>query len=147
MSEQAVDSAGLEPAGLPFTWPVEVRFRDIDAMGHAHHSLPLVYFEEARAALWRELTGQREPTAIDYIMAEATLRFRARILWPQRALVEIRVARVGERSFDLEYELRSEEGELLTEGRTVQVMYDYEQGHSKPIPQAVRERLEGLRGG
>lgn len=132
--------------GFPFTWPVDVRFRDIDAMGHAHHSLPLVYFEEARAALWRELTGQRDPLAIDYIMAEVTLSFRGRILWPQRASVGVRVARIGEKSFELEYELRSRTGELLTEGRSVQVMYDYAAGRSKAIPAGVRAGLERLAG-
>jgi acyl-CoA thioester hydrolase len=40
-----------------FRTSVPVRFRDLDAMGHAHHTLPLIYLEEARAAFWRELKG------------------------------------------------------------------------------------------
>lgn len=116
-------------------------------MGHAHHTLPLVYFEEARAALWRQLTGESAPAAVDYVIAEATLHYRARILFPQTATVDIRVSDVGRSAFTLLYGLRSENGELLTEGRTVQVMFDYEAGRSKPIPPGLRDRLEALRDG
>lgn len=138
-------AAGAQGApSFPFTWTVDVRFRDVDSMGHAHHSLPLIYFEEARAALWRDLTGQSDALTLDYIMAEATLRYRGRILWPQRARVGVRVSRIGGKSFELEYELRAETGEVLTEGRTVQVMYDYGAGQSKPIPEDLRARLERL---
>ena len=41
-----------------FRHPVEVRFKDIDIGGHAHHSHALVYFEEARSAYWREGVGR-----------------------------------------------------------------------------------------
>ncbi|HUH11655.1 MAG TPA: thioesterase family protein [Longimicrobiales bacterium] len=143
------DSPEGHPSGdsAPFVHPVAVRFRDLDPMGHAHHTLALVYFEEARAALWRRLTGRAGLDGIDYILAEATLRWRARILFPQTATVAVRVARVGGRSFVLDYELRSDGGELLTEGRTVQVMFDYGAGVSKEIPPDLRERLEALRSG
>lgn len=135
-----------DAAAYPFRHPVDVRFRDLDPMGHAHHTLPLVYFEEARAALWQRLTGRSGVDGIDYILAEVTLSYRARVLFPQTASVGIRVARVGGRSFVLEYELRSEQGAVLTEGRTVQVMYDYGAGGSKDLSPELRERLEALRG-
>ena len=66
-----------------FHHPVEVRFRDIDVGGHAHHSEALMYFEEARAAYWREVAGQAGLDDIDYIMAEATIRWHQRVFWPQ----------------------------------------------------------------
>lgn len=125
-----------------FEHRAEVRFRDLDPMGHAHHSLPLIYFEEARAAYWRDVVRRSGADDIDYILAEATLGFRARILFPQRVTVLVRVSRIGSSSFDMEYQLRSADDELLADGRTVQVMYDYAAGRSKEVPAEVRVRME-----
>ena len=129
----------------PFTFrhPVEVRFKDVDVGGHAHHSHALVYFEEARAAWWSELTGRRGLDAVDYILAEASVRYHARVLWPQTLRVGIRVARLTRRSFELDYEVRGDgDDELLVSGRTVQVMYDYEASASKAVPPELREAME-----
>jgi acyl-CoA thioester hydrolase len=124
-----------------FRHEVEVRFRDLDPMGHAHHSLLLVYFEEARAAFWRELTGRSELAAIDYIMAEFNLRFLDRVLYPARLTVALEVLAVGTKSFTLGYALVAADGRRLAEGRSVQVMYDYGESCSKEIPPDLRSRL------
>jgi acyl-CoA thioester hydrolase len=131
---------------------VPVRFRDLDAMGHAHHTLPLVYLEEARAAFWRELTGSATLDSIDYVMAEVTVRFHARIEYPAEVEVALGVDHVGGKSFSTRFELRgagaaagSASGELLASGRAVQVAYDYGQNAAKPIGPGVRATLVAWR--
>lgn len=121
---------------------VPVRFRDLDAMGHAHHTLPLIYLEEARAAFWRELKGSASVGDIDYVMAEITLRFHARIRYPSHVTVHLGVRRVGSKSFTLDFEVRDRDGGLLSSGSAVQVAYDYSAEQSKPIDGADRELLE-----
>jgi acyl-CoA thioester hydrolase len=125
---------------------VAVRFRDLDAMGHAHHTLPLVYLEEARAAFWRDLTGSEALDTIDYVMAEITVRFHARIQYPGEVEVTLGVEQVGGKSFTTLFEVRSAAaqdvaGALLASGRAVQVAYDYANGGSKPIEPRVRAAL------
>lgn len=129
-----------------FHHPVPVRFRDIDVGGHAHHSEALMYFEEARAAYWREVVGRGGIDEIDYVLAEAAVRWHRRVLWPQTVTVGVRVSRMARKHFEMEYEVRSEEGEKLQSGRTVQVMYDYEAGAAKRVPEEVREAIEALDG-
>ncbi|HSK17905.1 MAG TPA: thioesterase family protein [Longimicrobiales bacterium] len=125
-----------------FRTPVSVRFRDLDAMGHAHHTLPLIYLEEARAAFWRELRGSAAVESIDYVMAEITVRFHARIRYPSDVTVGLAVQRVGAKSFTTGFEVRSADGELLSSGSAVQVSYDYGADRSKPIDGHVRSALE-----
>jgi acyl-CoA thioester hydrolase len=126
---------------------VAVRFRDLDALGHAHHTLPLVYLEEARAAFWRELTGRATLDSIDYVIAEVTVRFHARIHYPADVEVALAVDHVGDKSFTTRFELRTvpappEAGhELLASGHAVQVAYDYAHTAAKPIEEAVRATL------
>jgi acyl-CoA thioester hydrolase len=126
---------------------VDVRFRDLDAMGHAHHTLPLVYLEEARAEYWRLVAGRPALRDIDYVMAEVTVRFHERIEWPARVDVGLRVSRLGGKSFEMEFEIRGEDGALLSSGRTVQVCFDYDAGASRPIPTELRERIERFEAG
>lgn len=129
-----------------FRHPVEVRFKDIDVGGHAHHSHALVYFEEARAAYWRRVVGRGTLDDVDYILAEAEVRYHARVLWPQTLEVAVRVSRLGGKHFEMEYEVRSSDGERLVSGRTVQVMYDYGVGSSTRMPEAVRAAIEAQDG-
>ena len=125
-----------------FRIDVPVRFRDLDPMGHAHHTLPLIYLEEARAAFWRELKGTAAVESIDYVMAEITVRFHARTRYPSTVVVGLAVERVGAKSFTTAFEVRSAEGELLSSGSAVQVSYDYGADRSKPIDGGVRSALE-----
>lgn len=135
-----------ESGEFSFRFPVEIRFRDIDIAGHAHHAQALVYFEEARAAYWRDVVGRRGLDDVDYIMAEVRVRYHQRVRWPGRVSVGVRVSRLGKRHFEMEYAVEDDGGELLVSGDTVQVMYDYEAAASKPIPPDVRERIEALEG-
>lgn len=136
----------MDRSPFRFRHHVEVRFKDIDIGGHAHHSHALVYFEEARAAYWREVVGRGSLDDVDYILAEAQVRYHARVLWPQRLDVGVRVSRLGKRHFEMEYEVRSAGGERLVSGTTTQVMYDYEAGASAAIPDGTRAAIEGLDG-
>ena len=52
------------------------------------------------------------------------------------------MSRIGRKHFEMEYEVRSPEGEKLSSGTTVQVMYDYQTKSSKPMPPALRATLE-----
>ena len=125
-----------------FRHRVEVRFKDIDVGGHAHHSHAFVYFEEARASYWRQVVGREGLDDIDYILAAAEVRWHQRVLWPQTLDVGVRVTRLGKKHFEMEYEVWGEDGEHLQSGRTVQIMYDYEAARSKPIPEGVRTAIE-----
>jgi acyl-CoA thioester hydrolase len=129
-----------------FHHSVEVRFKDIDVGGHAHHSHALVYFEEARVAYWRQVVGRGGPGEIDYILAEAEVRWHQRVLWPQTLSVGVRVSLLGKKHFEMEYEVLGADGARLQSGRTVQVMYDYVAGASTRIPESVRAAIEALEG-
>jgi acyl-CoA thioester hydrolase len=133
------------PETFRFWHPVTVRFRDIDIGGHAHHADALIYFEEARWAYWMEVVGQGLDD-LDYVLAECRVRWHARVLWPQTVRVGVRVVRVGRKHFEMAYEVRSEDGEKLQSGSTVQVMYDYAAGTSKPMPDELRATLEAFDG-
>lgn len=129
-----------------FQHPVTVRFRDIDIAGHAHHADALIYFEEARWAYWSEVVGKADPEDLGYVLAECQVRWHARVLWPQTVNVAVRVSRLGRKHFEMEYEVRSADGQKLQSGTTVQVMYDFQEGTSMRLPEDLRTTLEAFDG-
>ena len=138
----------LNDPDVPFAFrhPVEVRFKDLDIGGHAHHSHALVYFEEARAAYWREVVGRPGVDDIDYILAEARVRWHRRVFYPLRLEVSVRVSLLGRKHFEMEYEVRDPDGQRLVSGTTTQIMYDYEAAATKRIPDDVRRSIEAADG-
>jgi acyl-CoA thioester hydrolase len=127
---------------LKFSYRVAVRFHDLDAMGHAHHTLPVIYFEEARAAYWREVAGRAGVPDIDYVLAEIRVQFKQRVLYPATLIVRTGVTHVGNASFAMAYELADQDGAVLATGESVQVMYDYEKSKAMRMPDDVRARIE-----
>jgi len=135
-----------DPAHFDFWHPVEVRFKDIDLGGHAHHSLALVYFEEARAAYWRDVVGRGALDEVDFILAEAHIRYHQRVLYPLRLRVGVRVPTLGKKHFIMEYLVQDEDGMDLVSGETTMIMFDYGKGRTKPIPSEIRRAIEGQAG-
>jgi acyl-CoA thioester hydrolase len=131
----------VEESPYRFQYPVAVRFKDIDVGGHAHHSHALVYFEEARAAYWRDVVGRKDLDGVDYILAEVHVRYHQRVLWPQELAVGVRVSRLGKRHFEMAYEVRGSKGEKLISGTSTQVMYDYSAGRTQAIPEDVQAAI------
>ena len=74
------------------------------------------------------------------IVARIEIDFRAPVRFGDEVDVTVRVSRFGEKSFDLEHELRV--GDMLVaEAKTVLVTYDYERREPVAIPEAWREKL------
>ena len=131
---------------------VDVRFKDIDVGGHAHHSVALVFFEEARAQYWKKVVGKGELDEVDFILAEATVRYHARIFYPGRVSVGARVSKLGKKHFVMGYLATGPGGESLVSGETTLVMFDYQARRSKPISAAMAGLIrahegQGLDGG
>ncbi len=130
-----------------YVQPVQVRFRDMDAMGHVNNAVYLTYLEMARVGYYNHLFGLSKPEDFPFILARVEIDFRSPLVLGEGLLVGIRVSRVGNKSFHFEYELREEKsGRLVAEARSVQVMYDYKTGQTMPVPPEFRRTLEAFEG-
>ena len=133
----------LRPAeGYALAVPIEVRFRDIDSMGHVNNAVYLTYFENARIAYWRVVPGIGSRREVDYVVARAECDFRSPVTLEDALACHIRVGSFGRRSFAFEYLLRDETtGRVVAQGRTVQAMYDHAAGTVKPLDEGLKEAI------
>lgn len=122
-----------------------VRWDDLDGFGHVNNATYLTYIQEARANFtWysRKEAGL-EPVFTDMVVGRAEVDFIVPIYEGGFDLdVAIWVAKIGNSSFDLVYELSSPLG-LHARGRTVQVAVSMESKKSRPLTEEEREFLTG----
>ncbi|WP_298483256.1 thioesterase family protein [uncultured Chloroflexus sp.] len=133
-------------AEYPFHYPIEVRFRDLDALGHVNNAVYATYLESARIAYYQRLvSGSLDRLGI--ILAELTIRYKAPAHFGDELLVGVRVSRIGGKSFTMDYAIaRLGDGALIATAQSVLVAYDYAAGRSVPVSDEFRTRVAELQG-
>jgi acyl-CoA thioester hydrolase len=127
-----------------FSTPIKIRFRDLDAFGHVNNAVYFTFMEVARVEYFKQ-TGLLQPGEFPspfFIIAEAACQFKAPIDMATSLIIQVRVSRLGNSSFDMEYRFVDEvSGAVLAGGRTVQVTFDYVANRSVPLPAEWRQTL------
>lgn len=141
-----------EPADFRFQCQVEVRFRDLDAMGHVNNAAYFTYFEVARTGYMRALGHCPDEHDLfelyPFILLDIDCCFISAARLSEKLRVFLRTARIGTKSFLFEYLIRGEnDRRTVAVGRSTQVYYDYRQQTSLPIPPEFRDRIEAFEHG
>ena len=121
----------------------QVRFRDLDPMGHVNNAVFLTYIEQARVAFLAEVGAATGIEEMNIIVAHVEIDFRAPVRLGQEIEISVRASRFGTTSFDLDYLLRVD-GEVVAEAKSVQVAYDYRRREPIPLPAEWREKLTAI---
>ena len=125
-----------------FSTALEVRWRDLDALGHVNNAVYFTYLEETRFHYLRELgVIPSDPSGIGMILAEASCQFKSPLRLGERVTVWMRVSELRNSSFIFEYRVEGEGGRLAATARSVQVCYDYQNQRPISIPDEWREGI------
>jgi acyl-CoA thioester hydrolase len=121
----------------------EVRWGDMDALGHVNNAQYFVYCESVRMSFFKtiELEALTAGGTLGPALVTATCNFNQQVKHPATLDVGLVVARIGTKSFTLEYGLFHGDA-LVADGSSVVVWVDYTKGMSKPLPGALRDSLE-----
>ncbi|MBI5593127.1 MAG: acyl-CoA thioesterase [Deltaproteobacteria bacterium] len=126
-----------------FRFPIHVRFRDIDGMGHVNNSVFFTYFAEARLAFFQKISNSTDFSTFSFILAHISCDYLRPVTLNSQLSLEIRVKDIGNKSFGLGYKLvdLSDDAVTFAKGESVQVRFDY--GENKPIAvsAALRQKL------
>jgi acyl-CoA thioester hydrolase len=126
---------------------MEVRFRDVDILGHVNHVVYLTYVEQVRTQYFYELLGIQLPSGNPTAFVIATIEcvFLKPIGWGRPVDVGWRFSRLGRSSADYMYEIACGD-EIVSRGHGVMVNADPVAGTSAPIPERWREILSAFEG-
>lgn len=126
--------------------PIQLRFKDIDALGHVNNANHLSFFELARINYFDDLIGAE----IDWenegmILARVTVDYKQPIYLKDKIAVYTGLIKTGTTSFELEYKLVREEKDgsetIMSVGTSVIVCYNYKEKKPVKIPALWLEKM------
>jgi acyl-CoA thioester hydrolase len=129
---------------------IEVRFADVDAFGHVNNAKYLTYIEQARVKYFNDIVDWLYDWSEEgIILAKADIDFINPILFRDEIIVFTRCARLGNKSFDLQYQImRYKDGEetLMADCTTVMVAFDYVLKKSIILPDEWKQAIKKYEG-
>jgi len=124
---------------------IQVRFSDLDILGHVNNSVYLSYFEIARVAFFSPLMGlDWDWQKKGVLIKKNEIEYFSPVLLHQEPEISIYTRSIGTKSFILEYDLYVNE-KLYTTGSSVLVCFDSINQTSIIIPHEMRQVLEDLK--
>lgn len=135
---------------FPIVVPIEVMFRDIDAMGHMNNAVYLSYLEWARSKYWMALEKAPDFRESGFVIARMEIDYLSPAEICEMLLVGIRIPEAGTKSFVFEYRMVAAEpsGGLrqVARARSVQVLYSWDRRQSIAMTPELRSMIEALEG-
>ncbi len=130
-----------------FTFPVNVRYMEVDAQGVVFNAWYLTYFDDAMTAFlahgglpYRTMLD----AGFDVQLVRSEIDYRAGVRWQDPIVVAVSASRFGRTSFALDFEVRRGPGdgaEVTTFGRTVYVVVATDGSGKRAIPALLRDAL------
>jgi len=127
----------------PFVYPIQVRWRDLDAFAHVNNATFATYLELARTEVWRKLFGGRDTMDIPFFVKRLEIDFKRPVGLDDEVRVWLRVGEIKGASFEFEY-LVEANGSTAAEAVTKLACVDNSTGRPVRMPDDLRATLATL---
>lgn len=144
LTEQEIEKSMRESKTFTYYHPITVRFADLDAQQHVNNAVYLSYAESARLGYYEQAGIWQRKSGINtgMVVAHIDIDYLAPIFFGQEIRVGLQLARLGHKSFSLEFLIESVPGGIpLASGTSVMVAYDSKREKSIPIPPDWRKKI------
>lgn len=135
---------------LKFKFPLQLRWNDMDALGHVNNAMFVTYFEVARGHYMLKACLGWDWHKHMFLIGNVNVDFKKELLLTaQNPQVWMRTAKIGTKSFVLEYAVVSEKnGETIIHatGSTTQIMFNMQTRTTVEVAEWVRESLTAFEG-
>jgi acyl-CoA thioester hydrolase len=129
------------------TSTIQVRFADIDKLGHVNNAKYLTYFEVARMQFFEDEFKQVKD--LDWktkglILAKTEVEFLSPILLDDKVEIETYCTRIGTKSFDLAYrvfKITNSIRTLAAKGSSVLVAFNYIEQNTISVEENWKKEL------
>ena len=121
---------------------IQIRFNDVDQMGHVNNAVIMEYFDLGKDAFFS--SHGLSPTKADFtvMVVHYDVDFRAQIRYHDHIHVESEIEKLGNKSLTMmQRVVNSETGTVCVECRTVLAGYRRSTSSSEVIPPEVRAWL------
>jgi acyl-CoA thioester hydrolase len=123
---------------------IQVRFSDLDVLGHVNNSVYFSYFEMTRVHYFQELLGKQwDWKKFGVVLVRNEIDYKRSVLLHDEPEIQMFTEFVGSKSFGLRFELKVN-GEVYALGKSVMVCFDATTQLTIPVPDTMRTSLEEL---
>ena len=132
-----------------FTYPLQVRYGDLDPQWHVNNARFNTYFEQARTAYLMSLGLFDGHSFMDLglIVADVHIAYKLPVSLGQEITLGARVDKIGSKSMHMSYAVfDTQSTEELATCETIMVGFDYHQKTSIVIPQSWRDAISAFEG-
>ncbi|HLH86014.1 MAG TPA: thioesterase family protein [Thermoplasmataceae archaeon] len=119
---------------------LQIRYSDLDTLGHVNNAVYLTYFELGRIDYLRHSLGTLEISEISFVIAHAEVDFRRPIHFDDKISIETSIGSVGNSSIRFDHLIVDESENIFASGKTVAVWIGKDKKPT-PVPDSVREKL------
>lgn len=122
-------------------YKVDIRFADIDAMGHVNNAVYFTYFEQARIHFFATAMNRSwDWKKLGILVAHNEIDYYKPVLLQDHITIKVSCMNIGSKSFTLGYHIMRG-NELCSKGASVLVCYNHEQKQTQQIPAEWVEML------
>jgi acyl-CoA thioester hydrolase len=123
----------------------EIRFADIDMMGHVNNAIFLNYFEQARMNWFSKTLGENPDWFTNGLMlARNEIDYRDAVLLTDKLQIAVWCSKIGNKSLILKYEAFVNNGvnkKIKAEGVSVLACFNHHEKKTIPVPEEWKKRI------
>ena len=134
----------IEPvAPFKHTMNVQIRFNDIDALGHVNNAVYMEFFDLGKANYFTEVNGGPvDWRTANVVVANVNCNYLAPIYFHEPMAVQTQAVYLHDRSLKLLQQLiNTKTGEVICQCQVIMVGFDVKNGTSAPIADDWKEKL------
>lgn len=122
---------------------VQLRFNDIDILGHLNNTVYFSLYDLGKAKYMEE-TGLRDktPAPPTSVIADVHCQYIKPVHFGDEIYILTSCTEIGDKHFVLEQEMVDDNDEVRSKCRSVMVYIDPSTAHAAPLPADYREKIE-----
>ena len=127
---------------------VQIRFSDIDMLGHVNNAVYMNYFDMAKTKYFQAVHNAEDWSRLDVVVANVSVDFLHPVFFNEDIIVKTKITRLGNKSFNMIQQIEmAASGEVKTVCRSVMVGFDIPTSSSKPLTERWKEQVRKFEGG
>lgn len=127
------------------TFKIQVRFADLDLLGHVNNAIYLSYFEMARVYYFAALLGENwDYRNKGFVLVKNEVNYLKPIFLYDKPEVKIAIVEIGNKSITLSYEILVN-NVLVTTGSSILVGYNATKNETIVIAEEIKIALQKLK--
>jgi acyl-CoA thioester hydrolase len=124
----------------PFWYEDDVRYRDLDILGHVNNGAMVQYFSDARVKLFYHVLPEWPRVPDVFVIVNQRFEYHAELLYPNRIRIGLKLIKLGTSSLNLGGVAYCGD-KLIAASEALSVLIDSKTRKPAPISEALKKSL------